>query len=140
MILVDTSVWIEYFRKKDSPVTKRVQDLLDTDAVVLSRIAFLELLSGAKKTEIPKLMRVFSAFPLYLPSEKAWTRIENWIQTALDQGQRFSATDLLIASTTVDHNAVLWSLDSDYKRMEKLGFLKLYQFYFLLPLFLLRLH
>lgn len=126
MIFVDTSVWIQYFRVKDSKIVENLHQLLESDRVALSVMVWLELLSGATQNELPRLKRVLSALPRYLPSEETWIRIERWVEAGLKKGQRFSATDLLIGSIVVDQNAKLWSLDLDYKRMEKLGFLELY--------------
>ena len=44
----------------------------------------------------------------------------------MQNGHRFSVTDLLIASIAFENKSTLWTLDSDYKRMEKLGFVNLF--------------
>ena len=123
MIFVDTSVWIQYFRGGNPKLTETLRNLLDQDEVALPAIVWLELLSGARQVELLRLKRVLSALPHYFPSQVTWVRIEAWIEKGINHGQRFNATDLLIASITVDHKGKLWSLDSDYVRMKKLGFL-----------------
>ena len=45
---------------------------------------------------------------------------------AADAGERFTVTDLLIASLTSEIGGLVWSLDKDFERMEKLGFVSLY--------------
>ncbi len=47
MIIVDTSVWVEFFRNRE-PVHARLSELLDRRAVLASEGAFAELLSGAR--------------------------------------------------------------------------------------------
>jgi predicted nucleic acid-binding protein len=125
MIFVDTSIWIEYFRGKNPRIVEHMRDLLDQDQVALASIVWLELLSGASKIEMPHLKRVLSALPRFYPNEAVWQRVEEWIFEGIKKGQRFSATDLLIASTAAEQDSKIWSLDFDYKRMNKLGFIKL---------------
>ena len=124
MIFIDTSVWIYFFRGSDPNIVEKVRHFLDQDLVALASIVHLELISGAKLNEIQQLKRVLSALPTFYPQKGTWKRIEDWIEPGIKSGQRFGIADLLIASTTAEHQGELWSLDSDFKRMEKLGFVK----------------
>ena len=47
-VLVDTSVWITFFRKKDSELTERIATLLKSGRAVYTGIIALELINGAK--------------------------------------------------------------------------------------------
>lgn len=125
MILLDTSVWVEFFRGKNEKVGARVQELLDADSVGLAAPVLIEILSGCSRATYPTLRRVLSALPLYYPQPLTWHRMENWVVQAIRKGERFGVGDLLIASIAADQQAPLWSLDSDFDRMEKLGWLKL---------------
>ena len=125
MVFVDTSVWIAYFRGSDQELVKSLDLLLDEDRVGLPGPVWIELISGASKTEQSILRRVLSALPRYLPSEKTWELMEEWVVAATAKGQRFAAFDLLIGALSEEHEATLWSLDKDFFRMKKLGFLKL---------------
>lgn len=48
MILVDTSVWIDFFRQKDPSIDKALVELMEEGEVVALRAVFGELLQGAK--------------------------------------------------------------------------------------------
>jgi predicted nucleic acid-binding protein len=61
-----------------------------------------------------------------VPTEETWQLIERWIPTAADAGFRFDLADLLIAGVTNELGGLVWSLDSDFQAMEKLGFAHLY--------------
>ena len=50
----------------------------------------------------------------------------DWIARAADAGQRFAITDLLIGSLAHEAGALVWSLDSDFERMERLKFVQRY--------------
>lgn len=126
MIVIDTSVWIPYFRGRDRKIMHRVHDLLDNDQVALTGPIRLELLSGASKEQHGRLHRVLAAVPTYYPSWDTWMTIEEWIASGLQQGHHFGAMDLLIAAMTHEHDAELWSNDGDFQRMARLGWIQLF--------------
>jgi predicted nucleic acid-binding protein len=126
VIVVDTSAWIAGFRGEPS-ATRELRRLLDEDRAALTMPGRLELLEGARRGEASRLRRVLGAVPLYVPTEQTWRRIDAWLEKAARAGQRFAVMDLLIASTAKEHDAPVWSLDSDFARMAKLRFIKLHR-------------
>jgi predicted nucleic acid-binding protein len=126
LILVDTSVWIEFFRGKDKKLGNEIQSLLDSDDIILAAPVRIEILSGSSKNTFRQLQRLLSALPVFYPVSTTWQRIELWIKQAISAGERFGFGDLLIASIAVDQKSVVWSLDADFTRMEKLGWLNLH--------------
>jgi predicted nucleic acid-binding protein len=126
MILVDTSVWIEYFRNSDRRLTTHLQNLLEEDQIALAVPVKIEILGGSSARDFPRLQKVMSALPLICPSDSTWDRIEGWVEKAVSKGQRFGFADLLIAALAAERNTDLWSLDADFVRMEKLGYVRLH--------------
>jgi predicted nucleic acid-binding protein len=124
VIAVDTSVWVDFFRGK-KPVAERLLALLDTDEVALPVPVRIEILSGAGKGDQVRLARVLSALPLLTPTEATWTRMEQWVGAASAAGHRFGLGDLLIAAIAAENECVVWSLDGDFARMAKLGFVSM---------------
>lgn len=127
MILVDTSVWIEFFRGKNKKIGEEVQSLLDSDEIILAAPVRIEILSGCSKNNFKQLRQLLSALPVFYPSSTTWERIESWIEKAVSSGERFGVGDLLIASIAADQNSAIWSLDADFGRMEKFGWLDLHR-------------
>lgn len=126
MILVDTSVWVAYFRASDRHLTAHLQLLLEEDQVALAVPVKIEILCGSSARESARLRRVLEALPLIIPSNSTWERMEGWIEKAVSKGERFGVADLLIAALAADRGMQLWSLDSDFERMQKLGFVRLH--------------
>jgi predicted nucleic acid-binding protein len=120
VIAIDTSVWVDFFRGRQ-PLAARVSEVLDRDQVALPVPVRIEILSGARKTERPRLARLLSALPLLLPSEATWRRIEEWVATGAAAGHRFGVADLLVAAIASENDCKVWSLDADFARLARLG-------------------
>ena len=126
MIIVDTSVWIRALRKRESREASTLASLLDTDDVGLAIPVRCELLAGASTKDRPALQRVLSALPVLLPSDETWASIDACTERAARRGERFGFGDLLIAALAREAGALLWSLDTDFVRMQRLDFIELY--------------
>jgi predicted nucleic acid-binding protein len=126
LIFVDTSVWIAVLRSRTAPEAALLASLLDADRVVLAVPVRLELLLGAAAKDRAGLRSMLSALPIAYPTDDTWALMERWAGTAADRGQRFGAGDLLIAALAAEHNALVWSLDRDFERMERLKLVSLY--------------
>ncbi len=122
MILVDTSVWIEAFRRASGFPASHLRALLDAGEVAMSPPIRIELLSGAGAADLPRLRRVLSALPLLAPSALCWERMERFVEKAVPAGRRFAVADLLIAAVAAEHDLAIWSLDGDFAEMAALGF------------------
>jgi len=127
MIVVDTSVWVVAFRSAAGAAAHALRALLDSDEVALAAPVRIELLVGAGRTDRARLRRVLSALPLLVPARSTWHLIDTWIDRAGDAGERFGFADLLIGALASERNAEIWSLDTDFERMERLSLLKLHR-------------
>ena len=72
MVLIDTSVWVAYFRGADRRLEQHLQLILDEDLAVLAIPVKIELLSGCSAKELPRLRRVLEALPVLFPSHATW--------------------------------------------------------------------
>jgi predicted nucleic acid-binding protein len=126
MIVVDTSVWVAAFRDPEAPAARMLRQLLDADEVALAVPARTELLSGTSRRDRPALRRALSALPLLYPTDDTWATIDGWVTRAADAGQSFSLGDLLIGAVAAEIGALVWSLDADFERMEKLKLIERY--------------
>ena len=126
MIVVDTSVWVDVLRR---PVSRRAgtfRSLMDADEIALALPVRVELMSGVAKAHRRELRRGLSGLPVVVPSEETWRVIEGWVEPAADAGLRFSVTDLLIAALAHELTALVWSIDTNFTGMERIGLVQLY--------------
>ena len=124
MIVVDTSVWVAAPRQ---PMVARVLgELLEADEVSLALPVRLELFAGTPRYQRKAFIRMITAVPQLYPNDDTWQRLQDWIERATDAGERFGLSDLLIASLAHEIRGLVWSLDKDFERMERLELVSLY--------------
>ena len=115
-VLVDTSVWIDFFRNKETSLRRQViQALRDSNAYYTGIIA-LELYRGSRtKKEITILDKLF------LSIEKIMEREETHKEAGLmgfelsKKGITIGTVDLLIAQLSLENNLTLFTLDQHFK-------------------------
>ena len=126
MIAVDTSVWVAAQRHPAGDMARTLLSLLDADEVALALPVRLELWAGIAKADRRGFARAFSALPVLIPTEQTWQPLADWIVRAAEAGQRFASTDLLIARLADEIGALVWSLDSEFARLARLKFVRMY--------------
>jgi predicted nucleic acid-binding protein len=119
MIVVDTSVWIG--ARRDPDLARTLDSLLDADDVALALPVRLELWAGTSRKDRQAFDAAFSALAQVLPDDDTWRRMSEATARAADAGERFAFVDMLIGVLAADTGALVWSLDSDFERMERLG-------------------
>lgn len=74
-----------------------------------------------------RMTKLLSALPVLEPGKSTWTRVLGWTEEARNKSQRFGFGDLLIGAIAAEAGAPVWSLDEDFIRMRRLGFLKTHE-------------
>ena len=74
-ILIDTSVWIEYFKNQDKHFTGKVDQLLTFSNACVPKVVIAELLRGAKsEKEISVIEEFVEAFNILDQSDDTWIK------------------------------------------------------------------
>jgi len=126
VIAVDTSVWVSALREPNSPNAETLRGLLDADQVVLPVSVRSELLMGVGGTTRKHLADRLGALPLLYTTNETWRTLDSWTERASRGGQNFSLGDLIVGILASEAGALVWSLDKDFERMEKLQLVQLY--------------
>ncbi len=127
MIVVDTSVWVEYFRGRPGSASINLDQLLDQEQVAMAAPVRIELIAGAGRQDGVRLRRVLSALPHWLPTDATWATMETWVLFASLRGQHFGVGDLLIGAIAAERGVTIWSLDDDFERLARLGLVTLHR-------------
>jgi predicted nucleic acid-binding protein len=125
-VLVDTSAWIEFFRKKE-PYYSAVLELVDNDVVCCTGIVLAELLQGAKSDKelntIKEFLHVFDFLPESIIS---WEKAGEMSYSLKQKGKAVGLSDCYIAALTRSSNVMLLTLDKHFDVLKKEFELKLY--------------
>ena len=129
MILVDSSVWIDYFRGDDNAHTQQLDAWLaqpEMDVVVADLVLY-EVLRGFRQNSDFQMTRDFL---LELPSveiggiDNALLAAEHYRSLRTRGYTIRSPIDVLLASYCITHNHLLLHRDADFDVMETLRGLK----------------
>jgi predicted nucleic acid-binding protein len=127
MIVVDTSVWIAAERGRNPAILSDLRELIAADEVALALPVRAELRAGVGARDRKRFLRGLSGLPVARPTDETWTTIEQWIDRAAEHGQTFNQTDMLIAALADELGALVWTLDKDFQRLERLQLVRLYR-------------
>jgi tRNA(fMet)-specific endonuclease VapC len=119
-ILIDTSAWIEFFRKKDLGIFALVARLLKEKRAVGSGIIALELLRGGKTLkELNVLNDLFEVIEMVYPDSQSFFLAGKMGYALARKGQTLSVVDLLIAQQAIENNLTLLTLDKHFKIIKR---------------------
>ena len=126
MFCADTSVWIQALLDRASPFARHFAEVVEADEIAVPAPVRIELLAGAPRRDFAALVDGFTGMAGLVPGHATWDLVEGWVGKAVAAGQRFGLGDLLIGAIAAEQGAPVWSLDADFQRMQKLGFVELY--------------
>ena len=116
-ILVDSSVWISYFKDKGSHI--RLDSLIADNQICTNEIILTELVPFLKvqnQTEIIKSLLHLDRIPLDIN----WNIITNYQIVYLRNGiNKVGIPDLIILDNVISNNLILFTEDKHFKLMSK---------------------
>jgi len=120
-VLVDTSVWIDYFR--DGTRTEKLDFLIDENLVVTNDLILAELIPFLKIQNQKKIIQLLDNL-IKLPLAIHWDQIIEYQYRGLKKGlSGMGIPDLIIAQNALQNQCEIYSLDHHFSLMA--DFLKL---------------
>lgn len=114
-VLIDTSVWIEFFRKRESPVSLNIREWLKLNQVYYTGPIVVELYQGAKTNkEIRIINQLLDTIHYVDITREHYHHAGLTSQKAARDGKIFSTIDMIIAAVAHDENLSLFSLDHHF--------------------------
>jgi len=118
MIVLDTSVWIE-FLKNNPEYFSKVKYLLENQQVLAIECIFGELLQGAKNKRKIKIISLYWENLPKLKFENGWILAGIYSFTNKLTSQGVGIIDSFIISSARNSNAQIWSLDKKLNSLLK---------------------
>ena len=119
-VLVDTSVWIDYFRSGEE--SERLDYLIDENLVVTNELILTELLPLLvirRERRVIKLLEKIKKSHLKLN----WGEIVSYQVSCLQSGSSgIGIPDLIIAQNAIQNNLPVFSIDKHFKFMYEADF------------------
>lgn len=118
MVLVDSDVWSEAFRKSGdkSAWVDRLEELIRNEEVLMIGPIRQEVLSGIREQKsFEKIRRVLRAFPSQPLQDSIFELAASFFNTCRKNGIQGSHTDFLVCACSVAWKAGILSQDKDYE-------------------------
>lgn len=129
MILVDTSVWIDFLQGRDTAHRHTLHRLIEEEEeICLTGIVLVEILQGIKvDKEAREIKDDLLAFPFYNPSEiDTYIEAANIYRQCMKNGKTVRKTiDCLIAAIAIENGLTLFHNDRDFSSIEQCTELKI---------------
>ena len=123
-VLVDSSVWIDYFRAGTND--DRLDDLIDNNLVATNDLILTELVPYLLLREQRRIVELLNAVEK-IELTIDWGQLIAWQYRCLKHGQNgIGIPDLIIAQNTVQHRCALYSLDSHFALIKKIVNIELF--------------
>lgn len=115
LILIDTSVWIDFYRGKNSPAAEDAARYIAADLAVLAAPVYLELLRGTKTIRERRLLendrRVLK---FTAPADSTWEHAGILGVALSGRGITIPTLDLLIAQIAIEHDFAVLTMDEHF--------------------------
>lgn len=122
MLVVDTSVWIDYFNDRDTPQVARLDIAVEVERIGIGDLILCEILQGmrteAKATRALRLLAECAMIPMMNP-RLAIRAAENYRHLRRRGVTVRSTVDCLIATAVIADDHLLLHNDRDFDQFEK---------------------
>ena len=128
MILVDSSVWIDFFSPSPGRAGHELRRIIEeAEPFALTGVVAAEVLQGLTRDE-GRVEKYLAMWEMLEPSGFSTYREAAAIfRLARSKGISLTTIDTLIAAIAIEHDASLFSLDKDFVRVARITALRLYR-------------
>lgn len=132
MVLVDTSVLIDFFKGNNNHSVIKFNDIITQNIPFgIAPFTYLELLQGSKNEKEFKLLEEYlitQTFYHLKDQIKSYSEAAKIRLTCKKKGITIKSTiDFLIVQTAIEHNLFLLHSDKDFDKISKVVDLKIYK-------------
>jgi predicted nucleic acid-binding protein len=120
MVIVDTSAWVEFFRRQGDPKVKlAVKGLLDAYEATLCGPVEMEFLGGVREEEKKLVQSWFNVVPYARNDQKVWRKAAELYGRMSSKGHKIPWNDALIATITLEKGCRVYAVDKHFEAMSR---------------------
>ena len=117
-IIVDTTIWIEFFRNPESTVANHLKDLLRQRRVIMVGVVMAEILQGVKvPNEADLVLTSFAKLPYSEMTKDRWQQAGEISASLRKKGTTIPLSDLILAACALAEGHEVYTLDPHFKRI-----------------------
>ena len=124
MIMVDTSVWVDYFNGKINKQSNKLEEILATEHIIMGDIILAEILQGFRNdSDFKKAKKALGYLNCYSICNKTIAIIsaQNFRYLRKKGITVRKTTDMLIGTYCIENKVQLLHNDKDFLPLEELG-------------------
>jgi hypothetical protein len=127
VILVDTSVWIDFFRASPGPAGQELRRLItEAQPTALAGVVVTEILQGLTR-DVSRIERYLAQWEILEPKGlSTYVEAAALFRQGRAKGISLTTIDALIAAIAMEHRASVFTLDKDFSRIAAIANLPLY--------------
>ncbi len=125
MVVVDTAVWVDFFRGTNEPARAVLRNLIRSQEAVLTGVVLAEVLQGVRSPqEATRVRSQFISLPYLEATRETWSDAGSLSAELRRKGVTLPLSDLVIATLAVEHDTEVFTTDAHFG---KIPGLKLYR-------------
>jgi tRNA(fMet)-specific endonuclease VapC len=115
MIIVDTSVWIEFFRVRGSQITNHLKQLLRSGKVAITGMILAEIIQGIKSPrESAAVKKSLESLPFIDTSKEMWQLAGEISASLRKKGITIPLSDILIGVIAIEKSYEIFTMDRHF--------------------------
>ena len=127
MILVDSSVWIDFFSSSPGRAGAELRRMIaDAEPFALTGLVVTEILQGLTRN-VAQVEQFLSLWDMLEPNgSSTYREAASIFRLARSKGITLTTVDTLIAAIALENRARVFTLDQDFSRIARIAPLRLY--------------
>jgi hypothetical protein len=128
MVIIDTSAWVEFFRRDGDPHVKlAVKGLLEVFEGALCGPVEMEFIGGARVNEMERIRAWFDLVPYVRNDLKIWREAAVNFSKLKAEGHTIPWNDILIATIVKSNSLRVYAKDKHFETMAEVLGVMIYQ-------------
>ena len=119
-VIIDTSVWIEFFKGKNQETVTKVKRLIENERTVLCGIVLSELIAGIRRQKDEHIViDALDALPYIETSRQSWILAGRIARELSAKGKKIPLTDLIVAAIAIENDCEIFTFDTHFDMVTK---------------------